>query len=381
MRLAEFILQNVEPILVDWEAFARSITPDAGMDRLALRDHAGEILRAAARDMQADQTDVQRRDKSEGNGHGARGAGAARLDGASVEHAVGRVDSGFDLPEVVAEYRALRATVLRLWRQSDPAPDDRDLDDVTRFNESIDQSLTTAVSSYTERVERSRQLFLAILGHDLRGPLNAMLMSAELLKRTARLDADAAETARQISDSASAMGRMITDILDFTSASLGATMPVHPAPADLAKICQDVAWETCAAHPSRVIRVAADGDLTGEWDADRLRQVLGNLLGNAVQHGEGPIDVVAAADGEDVVLTVRNGGRPIPASALPTLFDPLVRGPSARPDARRRHGSLGLGLYIARQVVAAHGGTLDVVSTEAAGTTLTARLPRRRPSR
>jgi signal transduction histidine kinase len=378
MRLAEFILQNVEPILVDWEAFARSITPDTGMDRLALRDHAGEILRATARDMGAAQTDVERRDKSEGNG---ASKASPPLEGASVEHAVGRVDSGFDLPEVVAEYRALRATVIRLWRQSNPSHDDRDLEDLTRFNESIDQSLTTAVGSYTERVERSRQLFLAILGHDLRGPLNAMLMSAELLKRTARLDADAAETARQISESAATMGRMITDILDFTSSSLGATMPVHPAPADLAKICQDVARETRAAHPDRVVRVAADGDLTGEWDADRLRQVLGNLIGNAVQHGEGPVDVAATAGGEDVVLTVRNGGRPIPASALQTLFDPLVRGPSARPEVRRRHGSLGLGLYIARQVVVAHGGTLDVASTDADGTTLTARLPRRRASR
>src|SRR3954471_14405545 len=136
-----------------------------------------------------------RRDKSEGNAGAAASAG---LDGASDVHAVGRVNSGFDLLEVVAEYRALRASVLRLWRASAPGPDERDIDDVTRFNESIDQSLTMAVASYTRRVERSRQMFLAILGHDLRGPLNAMTMSADLLTLTGGLNAEAAETAAQI---------------------------------------------------------------------------------------------------------------------------------------------------------------------------------------
>src|SRR3954449_1985749 len=193
MRLADFILSNVEPILVEWEAFARSVSPGATMNKLALRDHAADILRATARDMMSAQSATQQSDKSKG--HGDAGQKSDRLDEASDVHAVGRVDSGFDLMEVVSEYRALRASVIRLWHESGPDPDARDLKDVTRFDESIDQSLTEAVRSYTTRVDRSRQMFLAILGHDLRNPLNAMLMSAQGLSATGELSAECTEMA------------------------------------------------------------------------------------------------------------------------------------------------------------------------------------------
>lgn len=384
MRLADFILANPEPILAEWEAFARTVTPNANMDRPALRDHAAEILRCTARDMASAQTPAQQRDKSEGKD---AGGDEARLDGASDVHAAQRVDYGFDMAEVVAEYRALRASVLRLWLRSGPAAEDCGLDDVTRFNESIDQSLAAAVAGYSRRVDRSRQMFLAILGHDLRGPLNAIALSSAVLKRAC--GPDAAETAAQIADSTDAMARMITDMLDFTTASLGGRMPVCPAPMDLKELCESVADETRAAHPDRPLRFEAHGDLAGEWDAARLRQVISNLLGNAMQHGTGPVDLTARARaraGEgagdaDVVLTVRNGGKPIPPDVLPTLFDPLVRGTSDASPKARRPGSIGLGLYIAREIVAAHGGTIDVTSSAAEGTAFTVRLPRhRRPA-
>src|SRR5215212_1604472 len=147
------------------------------MDPLELRDHAKDILRATAWDMKSAQTDRQQSDKSKGDGDG--GAASGRVDGASDVHAVGRVQSGFDLMAVIAEYRALRASVIRLWRESAPDPDKRDLADLTRFNESIDQSLTEAVRRYTNRVDHSRQMFLAILGHDLRNPLQSTMMSAD----------------------------------------------------------------------------------------------------------------------------------------------------------------------------------------------------------
>ena len=143
MRLAEFILANVEPILTEWDAFARSTWPveasGAAIDPSKLRDHAEEILRAAAQDMISDQTEAQQSAKSKGNS--PAGKTSVALDRASVSHGSGRVGEGFDLEAVVAEYRALRASVLRLWRESDPTPDLRDLADVTRFNETIDQSL------------------------------------------------------------------------------------------------------------------------------------------------------------------------------------------------------------------------------------------------
>ena len=375
MRLAEFISANIESILVEWEAFARSVTPGAKMDALALRDHAEDILRSTARDMMTLQTAAEQSRKS--TGHGSDGAESLRLNGASEVHGVGRVGSGFDLLEVVAEYRALRASVIRLWRDSRPNPDLRDLDDLTRFNESIDQSLTKAVGSYTRRVDQSRRMFLAILAHDLRNPLNSIMMSAEVVSHVGGPDPTSSQAASQIAASAAAIARMVTDLMDFAGTGLGDAIPLSRSRADLRTLCGEVFSEFRAAHPTRTLRLDAEGDLSGYWDASRLRQVLSNLLGNALQHGAADCEVVLAArpEGSDVVLEVRSGGAPIPPHLLPTIFDPLVRGssPGASP---RRPGSIGLGLYIVRDIVEGHGGAVTVQSTAAGGTVFTARLPR-----
>jgi signal transduction histidine kinase len=378
MRLADFILANIEPILVEWEAFARGVWPGKQTDPRELRDHAADILRATAWDMKSVQSATEQSDKSRGEGQD--GAESARVDGASDVHAVGRVKSGFDLLAVVAEYRALRASVIRLWRESGPDPDLRDLADLTRFNESIDQSLTEAVRSFTQRVDRSRQMFLAILGHDLRNPLHSITMSADLLSEADGLDAESAGMASGILASAVAMGRMIGDLLDFTAAGLGGAMPLSPAAMDLGPLCREVVDEMRAAHPGRTLRFESHGDLAGQWDAARMRQVVSNLLGNAVQHGAeaGPVDCSVTADGPDVVLAVRNAGPPIPPAVLPTIFDPLVRGRSRESQKPRRPGSIGLGLHVAREVVIAHGGSIGVESSAEAGTVFTVRLPRRR---
>lgn len=382
MRLGDFILQNIESILAEWEAFARSIWPGGAagagaIDPAELRDHAAEILRATARDMTSAQTEAQRSEKSKGEG--GAGAGSAGVTRASERHAVARVGSGFDLKAVVAEYRALRASVLRLWRASGPRPDVSDVDDLTRFNESIDQSLTETVDSYTSQIARSRQMFLAILGHDLRDPLNAMSMSAEVLQHTGARDTETREMAENISTSALSMGQLVNDLLDFTATGLGGTLPVSLAHVDLKAICQEVITEKRAAYPKRTLRFDAQGDLTGQWDAARLRQVVSNLLGNAIQHGAetGPVELSVRDEGSEVHLSVRNQGPPIPHDALVTIFEPMARGPlSPHSRQQRRRGSVGLGLYIARAVVIAHGGTIDVSSSTETGTVFTVRLPR-----
>jgi len=381
MRLAEFILANVEGILADWEEFARSLAPGAQMGQLALRDDAEAILRATVRDMRAAQTLAQQASKSKGHG-GAGGGESDRLDNASSVYGVARVGSGFNLVEVVSEYRALRASVLRLWRQSNPTPDVNNLDEVTRFNECIDQSLAKAVTGYTKRVDQARRMFLAILAHDLRNPLNTISLSAQLASYgAAAADPESAQALTQIDTSVEAIVRLIKDLIDFASTGLGAAMPLSPAPMNLERLCGEAVREAQAAHPNHRIVYEADGDLTVVADAARLRQVVSNLLGNAVQHGaaDRPITFTLAADGPNaVVLTARNFGPPIPAELIPTLFDPLVRGASTAADAsRRRPGSIGLGLYIVREIVAAHGGTVDVTSSPDAGTVFTARLPRR----
>lgn len=378
MRLAEFILANVEPILAEWEAFARSLAPGAKMSNIALRDDAEAMLLATARDMQIGQSLAQQASKSKGHG-GAGGAESDGLDNASALHAVARVGSGFDIMEVVAEYRALRASVLRLWRESLPQPDIDDIDDITRFNESMDQSLAKAVGSYTKRVDQSRRMFLAILSHDLRNPLSCIRMAAILVSQTTG-DPESAEALSQIETNAEAISRLINDLIDFASTGLGSGIPLSRGPVDLQRLCREV-FDACrTAHPGRVLKFQPRGDLTGDWDAARLRQVVFNLMGNALQHGsaQGPVELSVASEGSTVVLSVRNEGEPIPSDLLATIFDPLMHYATPESAARRVPGSIGLGLYIVREIVIAHGGTVEVASTAEEGTTFIVRLPRQR---
>jgi signal transduction histidine kinase len=375
MRLAEFIQANIEPILAAWEEFARSLVPGTAMGITALRDHAADILRSTARDMNSSQSAEQQARKSKGQGGG--GAESARLDGASTDHALDRLGSGFNLIEVVSEYRALRASVLRLWRERVRRADEDDLQDLIRFNESMDQSLAEAVRSYTHRVDESRELFLATLGHDLRNPLNAIVVSSAVLARSGQLDDENTTIALQMSSFANVMTRMIEDLLDFTRTRLGGGMPVHATRVDLQNICHEVVNEFRAAYPDRTLRLESFGDTSGEWDAARLRQVISNLVANGIEHGadSSAVDILTRGENSDVVAVVKNHGVPISSPALATIFDPFVRatGVSKR---RQPFRGVGLGLYIARQIVLAHGGTIAVDSTKIEGTVFTVRLPR-----
>jgi signal transduction histidine kinase len=377
MRLADFIVANVEPILAEWEVFARGIGVGEQLTPTALRDHGEQILRATARDMATRQTPLQRDMKSKGESH--HGQNSDALDGASDMHAMDRLGLGFDLAEVMSEYRALRASVLRLWDESEPQPHASDKDDLTRFNESIDQSLSKAVSSYTKRVNQARDMFLAILSHDLRNPLNAIAMRAQVVRGIDLDPEEARESSRQIAQSVSVMERMIGDLLDYTRTRLGAGMPVTPAPMDLELLGRELYEEFSTSNPGRKISFQAHGDLQGFWDADRVRQAISNLLGNAIQHGAEDIPVTLSLRGEasDVFIVVHNGGEPIPQGELTRIFDPLIRGSSAEHPKRNRPGSIGMGLYIAREVVKSHGGRIDVASAKEGGTSFSIQMPRK----
>lgn len=235
MRLADFILANIESILAEWEVFARSIWPGAAVDPAELRDDAENILRATVSDMQTDQTAAHQSDKSKGRGPGGKHSGG--VNRASETHAIARVVSGFDLGAVVAEYRALRASVIRLWRESGPLPDLRDLEDLTRFNESMDQALTEAVRSYMNEVDREREallaseqasrveaetanrakdLFLATLSHEMRTPLSAIAGWIHILRRENCKEADLTEGLAVIERNTRTQVQLINDVLDVS---------------------------------------------------------------------------------------------------------------------------------------------------------------------
>jgi signal transduction histidine kinase len=230
---------------------------------------------------------------------------------------------------------------------------------------SIEAARAHAEATRAEEASLLKDRFIGILGHDLRNPLTAITNSAHLLMRASDLPERHHNAAARILRSSERMAQMIRDVLDFTRGELGGGIPVEPIPANLADICHRVVDEIAAAHPQRDIELVTSGDLVGRWDGARLEQVVSNLVANALQHGQGKILVEAQGSAGQIVLRVQNGGPPIPTDELPTLFEAFSKGPR---HAGRTEG-LGLGLYIVKEIVRAHGGTVEVTSSAEAGTT------------
>ena len=377
MQLADYIEGNLETILGEWVAFAESCgKPGATMDVAALRDHAGTILKDIVVDLRTPQTSQEQSEKSKGNAPVEAGE-----ETAAEVHGAGRAESGFSIGEMVSEYRALRASVIRLWTEASGTLTGNDLQDLMRFNEAIDQSIAESISRFTEDVDYSREMFLAILGHDLRSPLNVVIMASQFMLDTGELVEPSKTLTERIARSSKRMNTMVGDLLDFTRSRLGSSIPITRKRMDLAKEAVHAADETQAANPGATIEVTTEGDMSGNWDCPRLSQVLANLLGNAVQYGapQTPIRLSTRGEAENVVMEVHNWGPAIPAAALLDIFNPFKRlnveeGPTSPTS------SLGLGLYIAERIVKAHEGTIDVTSSAEAGTLFTVRLPRFDPT-
>jgi signal transduction histidine kinase len=231
-----------------------------------------------------------------------------------------------------------------------------------------------AVEELRETV-RFNEIFTGILGHDLRNPLGAIMTAAELaLKRdeNERL----VKPLSRIVTSGTRMARMIDQLLDFTRVRVGAGIPLAPRPLDISSVVRQVMDELDDTHPDCTLHFEHAGDTNGVWDADRLSQVFSNLVANAVQHGDLEHGVSVRVDGThaaQVLVEVRNMGR-IPQEILPRVFEPMT-GVSPR---RENTQGLGLGLFISQQILRAHGGRIDVQSSEH-GTTFTVSLPRLAP--
>jgi signal transduction histidine kinase len=373
--LARFILDNTEPILAEWEAFARTCTPaSGGMDIVALRDHAAEMLKVIAADLGTEQGGDAQSEKSKGK---APAPGAEEASTAAEEHGADRAGSGFTIEQMVSEYRALRASVIRLWTKAHGELTPADVDDLTRFNEAVDQSLAESVSRYTEELDNSKEMFLAILGHDLRTPLGVVFTSARFMLDTGELAEPHLTLMGRIASSSTRMVHMVGDLLDFTRSRLGGGIPIVRGDVSMGKVVHEVVDELAALHPERPIEVHARGEERGEWDAARIAQVLGNLVGNALEHGsEGtPVTVTVGGAEEEITVAVHNRGPAIPPEQLRNIFHPMKPRESTASAASGPSGSLGLGLYIAERIVHAHAGTIEVASDEG-GTTFTVHLPR-----
>ena len=340
------------------------------MSDLALRDHSREILLAIARDMETSQSKQERSDKSK---RMELMTGAS--DSAASGHGALRQLAGFDLMQLVGEFRAMRASVLALWRRSAPDIDAASaIEEIARFNEGIDQALAESVERYSTDVAT----FLAVVGHDLRSPLWSIQGMSELLASRDLPPETRQEAVQRINRSSKLMANLIADLLQFTGAQLGRGIPIRYARCDLRVVCNHALDAVRATYPRHEFTEIMAGDLVVQADGMRMQQVLSNLLANAVHHGEpgSPITLRATGQEDAVLLEVTNAGKPIPTAALQAIFEPLMQAPSRSEPHQQPYTGLGLGLFIVREIVNRHQGTITVASTAADGTVFTVRLPR-----
>ncbi len=375
MGLAAFIRAREEAIVAEWETFAQTYLPSAAhMDRSWLRDHIIGLLRFIADDLETSETERERSEKAKGQGPKEGGV----HDSAAETHANLRFTGGFDTVQMMAEFRALRASVIKLWRADWADTETGDiLPDLLRFNEAIDQVMAESLSRFTDKVSHSGSLFIGTLVHDFRDPLVAVHDSTQALLMRGTLDDEQVKLVSQIETGASRISRLVSNLIDAVRIRLDQGMPIAPAPMDIGTAVQEAVREVQAAHPGCTILIETSGNLEGEWDRARVGHVLSNLIGNAVLHGlkTSAIAVAAKGAGQEVILSVHNEGA-IPPDAVATVFDPLPRGED-EDQIQSEKARLDLGLLITKGLVTAHGGKIAVTSSEEEGTAFTVHLPRK----
>ena len=309
-------------------------------------------------------------------------AGAGALSTALVR----LLASGEPLGEAVARSREgghLRAVAVRARRiawEGIPAPLlaawDATALDAARGTRQAQLAAMRAAERAAEDARRAMELeqrLLGVVGHDLRTPLAAVQMAASLLARGGRLSEEQSRTLARIAGSAARMAAIVRDLLDFTRIRREGGIPVRTSEVDLAELCRSAVSELQAVHPGRAVGVVGVGPIAVEGDRERLLQAVSNLVGNALQHGPpgSAVGVEVTDRATGAMLRVHNEGPAIPRNLLPDLFQPFRRGDGEADPG----GSLGLGLFIVREVVRAHGGTVEVETSDRRGTTFTVRLP------
>ncbi|XXY44928.1 HAMP domain-containing sensor histidine kinase [Sorangium sp. So ce269] len=311
---------------------------------------------------------------------GASGQEIGSSDAAKL-HASHRLAQRYSLAEELRELGALRSVIIDMFARERVNLGDGEAQLV---HSALDEAMVTAAveverttSAELRRDVVLRELFIAVLGHDLRTPLSAVRFATAALLKREDVTAAVARLVQRIAASNDRAIRLVDDMLDLTRVRCHGGLPVEPKPIDLCSICRQVVVELELSRPEHTIRFEAQGDGHGTWDPGRMEQLMSNLIGNAIDYSppDEPVQVELRGQDQAVVLEVSNRGSPIPPDLLPVIFDPFRRGDQQHEDLRRSKG-LGLGLFIAKAIVDAHGGAIEVTSTPEQGTTFRVMLPR-----
>ena len=265
MRLSDFIIGNLEAILKQWEDFARSLASGRAMSIDALRDDAERMLRFVARDIESAQTAEQAFDKA--TGHGV--ALPAGQTSAAHDHGVSRAVDRFSLVELVAEYRALRASVTRMWIEAVPPTHDS-VAQLVRFNEAIDQILSEGVTTFTDRMDHDADLFTASVGHDLANPVDSVTTSIHLLAGSTHLSAEERAAVTRIIRATGRLAGMLDDLRDFTRTRLGGLVRLDRERCDVGSVVRDIVDELGAVYAGRRVAVECRGDVSARVDVRRV---------------------------------------------------------------------------------------------------------------
>ena len=232
-NLPDFIEKNREAILQEWDSFARSLDTERTMSPETQRDHAAQMLDAIANDMRTPESLVSKEQK----GKGLSPDNSPELKTAGHEHAIARLAEQFSLSELVSEFRAIRASVLRLWARQHPNADDYHLNDIVRFNESIDEILAASSQSYATRINEARNVIIGILAHDLRNPIHSITLGGRYLLQSNATDANGIKTVARMQRAASRMSELVNNLLDYARTSLGDSIPVSPEATTMNAVC------------------------------------------------------------------------------------------------------------------------------------------------
>ncbi|WP_437507450.1 ATP-binding protein [Sorangium sp. So ce1099] len=374
-RVLSLLRERKDELMRQWTSRIQDdpkIPQARALDEVDLRDYTPKLLE--------DLIDSLAQSARPAAPGGASGQEIGSSEAAKV-HASHRLARRYSLAEELRELGALRSVIIDMFARERVILGDGEAELV---HSALDEVMVTAaveVERTTSAELRGdvvlRELFIAVLGHDLRTPLSAVRFATAALLKREDVTAAVARLVQRIAASNDRAVRMVEDMLDLTRVRCDGGLPVEPKPVDLRSICRQVVVELELSRPEHTIRLSAQGDGHGTWDPGRMEQLLSNLIGNAIDYSPPEEPVLVELRGQDraVVLAVSNRGSPIPPELLPVIFDPFRRGEQQHEDVRPSKG-LGLGLFIAKAIVDAHGGSIEVTSTPEQGTTFRVMLPR-----